>query len=93
MNAFDINYLPASEHPIIKAAKKRLKVKYFLCSRLNIGQYHYFLRNNFCTSPSNRIKPPFSPPSGPRSITQSDDFITSKLCSITITVFFFSTNL
>ena len=22
---FDINYLPASEHPIIKAAKKRLK--------------------------------------------------------------------
>ena len=24
-NEFDINYMPASEHPIIKAAKKRLK--------------------------------------------------------------------
>ena len=47
------------------------------------------LVNNFCTSPSKRINPPFSPPSGPKSITQSDDFITSKLCSITITVFFF----
>ena len=32
------------------------------------------------------IIPPSSPPSGPRSIMWSATFITSKLCSITITV-------
>ena len=38
-------------------------------------------------NPSKRMLPPKSPPSGPRSIIQSLVFITSKLCSITITVF------
>ena len=32
------------------------------------------------------ISPPLTPPSGPRSIMYSAVFITSKLCSITITV-------
>ena len=32
------------------------------------------------------ISPPPSPPSGPRSTTQSAVLITSRLCSITITV-------
>src|SRR5262245_44750568 len=36
--------------------------------------------------PSATIFPPPSPPSGPRSITQSADLITSRLCSIMITV-------
>ena len=42
--------------------------------------------------PSAIISPPLSPPSGPRSIIWSDVFITSKLCSITTTVFPLSTN-
>lgn len=36
--------------------------------------------------PVNTTLPPFSPPSGPMSITQSAHFITSRLCSITTTV-------
>src|SRR6266550_2878848 len=36
--------------------------------------------------PQATISPPPSPPSGPRSITQSAVFITSRLCSITTTV-------
>jgi len=37
--------------------------------------------------------PPFSPPSGPKSIIQSAFLITSKLCSIIKTLFPFSTKL
>ena len=37
--------------------------------------------------------PPLSPPSGPRSMIQSALAITSKLCSIIITAFPFSTSL
>ena len=37
--------------------------------------------------PKATTSPPPLPPSGPKSITQSADFITSKLCSITTTVF------
>jgi len=37
--------------------------------------------------PSAIISPPLSPPSGPKSIIQSEHLITSKLCSITITEF------
>ena len=36
--------------------------------------------------------PPPAPPSGPRSMTQSADLITSRLCSITITVLPLSTS-
>src|SRR5680860_1860992 len=36
--------------------------------------------------PSEPRRPPSSPPSGPRSIIQSADLITSRLCSITATV-------
>ena len=36
--------------------------------------------------PSAVIWPPLLPPSGPRSMIQSADFITSRLCSMTITV-------
>ena len=35
--------------------------------------------------PSTIISPPLSPPSGPKSIIQSEHLITSRLCSITIT--------
>ena len=42
--------------------------------------------------PSAIINPPPSPPSGPKSIIQSDDLMTSKLCSITTTVLPLSTN-
>src|SRR5262249_6265337 len=41
--------------------------------------------------PSATSRPPRSPPSGPRSISQSAVFSTSRLCSITITVFPWST--
>ena len=37
--------------------------------------------------PSAIISPPSFPPSGPRSMTQSDSSITSSWCSITTTVF------
>src|SRR5690606_20982093 len=36
--------------------------------------------------------PPPDPPSGPRSITQSEDLMTSRLCSMTMTVFPLSTS-
>src|SRR5690348_17517978 len=36
--------------------------------------------------PSTTIRPPFTPPPGPRSITQSAVLMTSRLCSITTTV-------
>ena len=42
-------------------------------------------------SPSATIVPPPSPPSGPRSTIQSAHLITSKLCSMTTTVFPWST--
>ena len=38
------------------------------------------------------ILPPFTPPNGPRSIIWSAVLITSRLCSITITVFPSSTS-
>ena len=41
----------------------------------------------FSGVPQDIIRPPFSPPSGPMSITQSAHLITSRLCSITSTVF------
>ena len=40
--------------------------------------------------PSATMRPPASPPSGPRSITRSAVRITSRLCSMTTTVFPFS---
>ena len=40
--------------------------------------------------PSATIRPPPSPPSGPRSMTQSAVRMTSRLCSMTITVLPFS---
>ena len=43
--------------------------------------------------PSATTRPPPSPPSGPRSITQSAHFITSRLCSISAMVFPCSTSL
>ena len=45
----------------------------------------------FSGVPSATIFPPFSPPSGPKSIIQSEFLITSKLCSITMTVLPLST--
>src|SRR5690606_8016919 len=36
--------------------------------------------------PAANIRPPPSPPSGPKSISQSHDLATSKLCSMTTTV-------
>ena len=42
--------------------------------------------------PCPTIWPPPSPPSGPKSISQSAHLIKSMLCSMVITVFFFSTS-
>ena len=44
INVSEINSLPASEHPIIKAAKKDLKTKSLLCIHLDIEQYRYSLQ-------------------------------------------------
>ena len=42
----------------------------------------------FSGDPSNIIFPPFSPPTGPKSIIWSEVLIISRLCSITTTVLF-----
>ena len=58
-------------------------------------QSRYKIHRRRATSsgvPSITIRPPPAPPSGPMSMSQSDVLITSRLCSITITVFPASTN-
>src|SRR6266571_951284 len=50
-----------------------------------------FTRATSSGAPAATTAPPAAPPSGPRSITQSAVFTTSRLCSITTTVFPLST--